>query len=342
MKALKFLLYLVLGLLGVWVLLGLFARKDYHIERSTEIDAPIDVVHQQVSFFKNFKNWSPWNVYDPNIKTSIEGADGQAGAVYKWDGNKKIGKGRQILKSVSPNRVDIDVWYNDWGPSPAFFQLEENGKKTKITWGMDMHVPFPWNAFAMLTDVNAFVGKDYENGLINLKRVCQDIVHKKYRGYEVVEAQIPAGNYAGIRQVVPVADISKFFTENFPKALEEAAKSGAKMNGHPSGFYWTYDSIQTDMAAAVPIDKPIKAGNGVQPYSIGGQRALVIDYYGGYDKLGEAHGAMEDCMFDMKVRQIPPVIEEYITDPGTEPDTTRWLTKIIYFVEPVADSTGIK
>lgn len=76
--------------------------------------------------------------------------------------------------------------------------------------------------------------------------------------------------------------------------MEEAAKSGAKMNGHPSGFYWTYDSIQTDMAAAVPIDKPIKAGNGVYPYSIGGQRALVIDYYGGYDKLGEAHGAMED------------------------------------------------
>ncbi|MBK8192876.1 MAG: SRPBCC family protein [Lewinellaceae bacterium] len=192
MKALKFLLYAVLGLLALWMLLGLFARKNYHIERSTEIDAPIELVHEQVSFFKNFKHWSPWHVYDPNIQTNIEGTDGSPGAIYTWSGNDKVGKGNQVLKSVTPTRVDLDVSYNSWGASPAFFQLEEKGKKTNITWAMDMHVPFPWNAFAMLTDVNAFVGKDFENGLVNLKKVCEDIAHKIYRGHEVFEADLPA------------------------------------------------------------------------------------------------------------------------------------------------------
>ncbi|MBK7936140.1 MAG: SRPBCC family protein [Lewinellaceae bacterium] len=162
MKALKFLLYAVLGLLALWLLLGLFARKEYHIERSTEIDAPITVVHEQISFFKNFKHWSPWNVYDPNMKTSVEGTDGQPGAIYHWTGNDKVGTGQQTLKAVTPNRVDMDVTFSDWGTSPVYFTLEEKGKKTNVTWAMEMHVPFPWNAFAMLTDVNAFVGKDYE------------------------------------------------------------------------------------------------------------------------------------------------------------------------------------
>jgi len=27
------------------------------------------------------------------------------------------------------------------------------------------------------------------------------------------------------------------------------------------------------------------------------------------------------------------VVEEYITDPGMEPDSTKWLTRIIYFIK---------
>lgn len=339
MKALKILLYAVLSLLVLWMLLGLFARKDYHIERTAEIDAPADVVYDQIGFFKNFKNWSPWHVYDPNLKTTIEGADGQPGAVYKWTGNKKVGAGRQILKAVAPDRIDLDVYFNEWGPSPVVFRLDEKGKKTNITWSMDMHVAFPWNAFAMLTDVNAYVGKDFDNGLKNLKKVCEDIAHKKYRGYEVVETDVPAGNYAGVRQVVPIPDISKYFADNISKAIHEAMKNGAKINGHPSGFYWTYDTVamKTDMAVAVPLDKAVKTGNGVQTFTVGGRKALVIEYYGAYDKIGEAHMAMDDCMADMKMRNVPPVIEEYVTDPASEPDTSKWLTKVIYFIEPAVN-----
>ncbi len=66
----------------------------------------------------------------------------------------------------------------------------------------------------------------------------------------------------------------------------------------------------------------------------------MIDYYGAYDKIGEAHMAMDDCMADMKMRSVPPVIEEYVTDPASESDTSRWLTKVIYFIEPAVDSTA--
>lgn len=336
MKALKILLYVVLGLLALWALLGLFARKNYHIERSTEIDAPIELVHEQVSFFKNFKHWSPWHVYDPNMQTNIEGTDGTPGAVYTWSGNDKVGKGNQVLRVVTPTRVELDVSYNDWGPSPVFFQLEPKGQKTNITWAMDMHVPFPWNAFAMLTDVNAFVGKDYESGLINLKKVCEDIAHKIYRGFEVFEVDLPVRYYVSVRKVVPIPEITSFFGENLGMIMEMVQSRKLTQAGPPSGLYWSYDEEAgtTDMAAAIPIAEEKKLGSGVQVFTVGGGKALVIDYLGDYTGLGEAHRAMDDCMQDMKLRNIPPAVEEYLTDPSTEPDTAKWLTKIIYFVEP--------
>lgn len=341
MKALKILLYVVLGLGALWMLLGLFAKKDYRIERSAEIDAPREIVYEQLRFFKNLPNWSPWHVYDPNMKTAITGTDGEAGAVYSWEGNDKVGKGTQTLKSVSPGRIDVEVDFG-WTPSPAYFQLEEAGKKTKVTWAMDMHVAFPWNAFSMLTDVNAFVGKDFENGLINLKKVCENIAHPKYRGYEVAEAELPLKYYLGVRQVVAFPEVSAFFDENLPKLMEMLTAEKLTLTGAPVGLFWSYDEKagQTDMAVAIPVAEEKKL-SGVSVFPAGG-RALTIDYFGPYDKTGEAHYAMDDYMTEKNLRNIPPVIEEYITDPAAEPDTMKWLTKIIYFVEPESDSTAAK
>ncbi|MEN9415964.1 MAG: hypothetical protein RLZ62_2268, partial [Bacteroidota bacterium] len=60
MKFIKYLLYFVLGLVALIGLLGIFAKKTYHIERSVEIDAPKALVYEQIRFFKNFNEWSPW------------------------------------------------------------------------------------------------------------------------------------------------------------------------------------------------------------------------------------------------------------------------------------------
>ena len=339
MKALKILLYIVLGIGALWMILGLFAKNEYHIERNAEIKAPREVVFEQVRLFKNFKNWSPWHVYDPNMKTTITGTDGEPGAVYSWSGNDDVGTGHQILKSVTPGRVDFEVKYSDWGNSPAYFILEEKGEKTNVTWALDMYVPFPWNAFSMLTDVNAFVGKDFENGLTNLKKVCEQIAHPKYRGYEVVVTDMPVKYYVGIRNVVDTAEITAYYEENFPKIMGLLTDEELTPAGAPAGLFWDWGA-QADMAAAIPIAEDKKISD-TQTFPAGG-KALEIDYFGPYIKTIEAHLAIDDYMAEKKLRSIPPVIEEYVTDPSTEPDTSKWLTKIIYFVEPKPDSTAVE
>ncbi|HNE30604.1 MAG TPA: SRPBCC family protein [Saprospiraceae bacterium] len=339
MKALKILLYIVLGLAALVIALGLFAKGNYHIERSIEIDAPREVVFEQVRFFKNFPKWSPWQSLDPNMKTLVEGTDGEAGAVYVWSGNDKVGEGKQTLKSVTPGRVDIEVnFVKPWeSTSPSFIKMDAQGDKTHVSWGFDMHVGFPWNGFAMFTDMDAAVGKDYERGLANLKRICEEIAHPKYLGYEVAETDMPVKYYVGVRKNLPFDSLQAFYEAIFPQAMSAIQEQGLAPAGAPSSLTWVWDDSThtTDMAAAVPIAEAKKFGNGLGVFTVGGGRALVINYYGVYDSIGNAHLAMDDYMMKKSLRSIPPVLEEYITDPMAEPDTSKWLTKVIYFVEPL-------
>ncbi len=338
MKMLKILIYLVLGLGVLWVALGLFAKKDYHLERSIEIDAPKELVYGHVQHFKNFETWSPWAPLDPDMKISIEGADGTVGAIYKWAGNDDVGVGQQTITALAPDRIDLEVQFAEpfESTAPSYFIFKENGKKTTVTWAFDMHIAFPWNGLAIFTDIDAGVGKDYAKGLENLKQVCEGIAHKKYRGYEVATEEMPEKYYVGIRKTVAFPDMQAFFGTTFSIAMQQIQKSAAEMAGAPAGLFWSYDTEAgtADMAAAIPVAANQKFGSGLSVFSVGGKPALIIEYFGAYANSGEAHYAMDDYMAEKRLQSIPPVIEEYITDPGQEPDTAKWLTRIIYFVEP--------
>lgn len=339
MKILKFLLYLILGLGVLWVALGLFAQKNYHIERSIEIDAPQALVYEQVQYFKNFEDWSPWSALDFKMKTSIEGTDGTVGAAYKWAGDKNVGTGQFTLAALAPERIELEVLFAEpyESKAPSYFTFRENDGKTTVTWAFDMHIAFPWNGLAIFTDIDAGIGPDYARGLENLKRICEAIAHKKYRGYEVaVEEEMPEHYYVGIRKTVAFPDMQQFFATTFSKAMEQVQKSGADMAGYPSGLFWSYDDSTgtADMAAAIPVAVNQKFGGGLQVFPVGGKQALIIEHFGAYEKTGEAHYALDDYMAEKGLQSIPPVIEEYVTDPGQEPDTAKWLTRIIYFVEP--------
>lgn len=342
MKILKILLYCTGALVALVVVLGLFARHDYHVERSLEIDAPFDVVKNQVQYLKNFAKWSPWGTLDPNMNVTFSGEDGAVGAVYAWDGNEDVGAGRQTIKAITQDRVDLEIQFlKPWeSKTQSFFKLEPVGSKIKVSWGFDLHIGFPWNGLAMFTDVNAGVGKDFERGLNNLKKVCEDIAHPKYRGYEIVEAPSDVQYFVGIRRLIKQSDLDAFYTEVFPKLFAAFEKNKLTASGPTCSltFVWDDSTHMADIAAALPIASRVEKIDTFSVFTIPASSSLKIDYFGKYDTIGSAHLAMEDYMRLKELDMIPPCIEQYITDPATEPDTSKWHTKLTYFVKPKAVS----
>lgn len=336
MKILKFLLYALLAFFALFVTMGIFAKNTYHIERSIEIEAPDSLIYEQIRSFKNFAKWSPWSRLDPDMKVSYEGTDGTPGSLFRWSGNEDVGAGVQILKSATPQRIDIEyVREKPWkSTSPSFFILEPKGEKTKVTWGYDMHIGFPWNGFAMLTDVDRGVGKDSERGLGNLKKLCENIMNPRYNGLEVVETDWPEQYFIGVRDTLKIDDIMRFYADHTPKLLVSLIDAKVEPLGPSTGLFWRWDEKNgiTDMAAAFPVAPDVKPAAPYKSIAVPAGRALVIDFYGPYDSTGNAHRAMDLYLAEKKLYALNPIMESYVTDPRKEPDTSKWLTKVVYRV----------
>ena len=104
------------------------------------------------------------------------------------------------------------------------------------------------------------------------------------------------------------------------------------MDGMPCGLFFRMDERDgmIDMAAAIPIKQAVSLA-GASSYSVETRTGLQIDYKGDYHGVSQAHRAMDAYMKDRGYLQDDPVIEEYVTDPGTEPDPSKWLTRVTYF-----------
>ena len=87
------------------------------------------------------------------------------------------------------------------------------------------------------------------------------------------------------------------------------------------------------MAAAIPLRKAFKTST-VKIIQVPRQKnAFMIDFYGPYEESALAHYAFDSYFKKNNLTVKLPIIEEYITDPANEPDSSKWLTKIYYFAQ---------
>ena len=94
-KKLALLIILLAG-----VILGIAATKpdDFRVQRKATMNATPAKVFAQLNDFHNWGAWSPWEKMDPTMKKSHSGAASGKGAVYEWEGNDSVGKGRMEIK----------------------------------------------------------------------------------------------------------------------------------------------------------------------------------------------------------------------------------------------------
>lgn len=334
MKLLKLLLYTILITGTIFLGLGIFAKKNYHIERSITVDAPRSMVYEYLHKFGNFWEWSPWHNLDADMKASIEGTDGTVGARYTWAGNKALGKGSQTITGLQPDRIDMQVEFTETvkQPMPVTFRLEElEPYRTKIHWMMDMRIDFPWNAAAMFTDVPAALGKDLVRGLERLETVLEEKAFVRYRGMEAKTMDFPAQTYVALRQMIDTSAVDTFLSEGRALLHDWMAKDGMTSTNPAAGLFWSWANGKADAASALVLTNPPKVPKPFTLVNVGG-KALVIEVYGTPDKTADAHIAMDAFMADQGWVNVPPVMEIYTTTPATEPDTAKWLTKVVYFV----------
>jgi len=175
MRIIKIIAIIILVIVAIPLIIALFVKKEYAVEREITINRPNQDVFNYVKHLKNQDNYSKWVMTDPNMKKKFTGIDGNVGFVYAWDGNKEAGKGEQEIKNITEGeRVDIEIRFAEpfegIATAPIITQVVSQNQ-TKVKWALKGKSAYPMNFMNLFMD--GMLGKDLETSLITLKGILE-------------------------------------------------------------------------------------------------------------------------------------------------------------------------
>ncbi len=162
--------------IAIVLLLAMTKPQTLRVARAAAIEAPPEKLFALINDFRQWGTWSPWEGRDPAMKRSFEGAEHGKGAVYAWDGNRNVGAGRmEILSATAPSTIVIKLDFIKpfEGHNTAEFTMLPQGSATDVTWVMHGPASFMSRMMQVFMNLDRMIGRDFEAGLANLKKVAE-------------------------------------------------------------------------------------------------------------------------------------------------------------------------
>lgn len=174
----KKVIIVVFVVLSIPFITALFLRKEYTVEKSIEISAPVEASFDYLKMLKNQDNFSVWAAMDTASKKTFKGEDGTVGFVSSWDSqNEDVGAGEQeILKIEEGEKIEYALRFTRPFESndKAYFQTTAiNDSTTKVTWAFQGKMSYPMNIMLVFIPLEEKLGNDFETGLQNLKAILE-------------------------------------------------------------------------------------------------------------------------------------------------------------------------
>ena len=300
-----------------------------HVERTQQINAPVEKVFAIVRDFKQWQPWSPWLIAEPGCKVTYAD-DGKS---YAWDG-EIIGSGNMEVLSEEENKSTTSklTFLKPFkSQADVYFHFAEKDGGTEVVWTMDSSLPFFMFFFKGMME--AFIGIDYERGLRMLKEYAEE-------GSVSCRLEFPgrqnfAGcNYVGIRKAIQMDDLEKEMGPDFQKVMEWTGSSGVELAGKPFSIYHKWNPVKktTEYTVAVPLkDIPAELPGGMTSGSIPATEVYAVEHTGPYHYLsnawacGMSHARAKQFKQD---KAIPP-FETYENDPSDVDE--KELVTIVHF-----------
>ena len=148
----------------------------FRVERTSTIQAAPEKVFALIDDFHRWPTWSPYEKKDPGMKRTYSGAASGTGAIYEWDGDKNVGKGRMEITEATPSSrivIKLDFLAPFEAHNTAEFTLQAQGDSTQVTWAMYGPANFISKLMSVFFSMDKMVGDDFAIGLANLKAAAE-------------------------------------------------------------------------------------------------------------------------------------------------------------------------
>lgn len=175
MNILITILLILAGIIALLLIIALFMRKEYDIQREVIIDAPGGKVFDYLKQLKNQDNFNKWVMVDPGMKRTFTGTDGTVGFIYGWNGNKRAGEGEQEIKAITEGeKIETEIRFVRPFAGTSYANMiitSVSDTQTKVTWNNASFMKYPLNI--MLSTIEKMLARDMDTSLLTLKSILE-------------------------------------------------------------------------------------------------------------------------------------------------------------------------
>ncbi len=299
----------------------------YEVCRSIPLDASPEKVFDTVADYGTWTQWLPWLCAEPTAQVRVSDDSASVGSIYAWKG-EIVGEGEIEHRQLLPHRRIVDeIRFVKPYPSQSevTFDIESAGDGTQITW--QMRGSLPWFLFWMRSQMERFLGMDYERGLRMLKEFVETgtvLSQTEIRGIETIGPL----RIAGVRQQCSFQDVGSSMSAAFAEVEQKFAQHNLATGGEGISVYHRMDlkSQVFEYTSGFSVPESVDPGPaGLATCLLPQTRALAVGHSGRYDNLGNAWSAVYQYARSKKLKQNSiNAFEIYRNDPHeTSPSDLR-------------------
>ncbi|MRG47213.1 polyketide cyclase [Chitinophaga sp. SYP-B3965] len=169
---------ILIGIILLLLIIALFIKKEYTIERVVVINKPKTVVYDYLRLLRNHNNFIKWALIDPNMKKEYRGTDGTVGFVSTWDSeNKQVGKGEQeIIKIQEGEKIDYELRFIRPFEGTSYASIANvavGEQQTRVIWVFNGKMKYPMNLMLLFMNLEKMLSRDLDEGLAKLKTILE-------------------------------------------------------------------------------------------------------------------------------------------------------------------------
>ncbi len=172
MKILLSILFIIAGIIALILLVALFVKKDFRLEKQVIIQKPKQEVFDYLKLIRNQEHYSVWVMKDPKINIVYTGTDGKVGFISSWTSDdKNVGVGAQeIIELKEGESIKMEIRFQKpfKGTNYANTTVSTvDGGNTKVSTVFTGKSKYPMNIMNLFMD--KLLGKDMQQNFENLK-----------------------------------------------------------------------------------------------------------------------------------------------------------------------------
>ena len=142
--------------------------------------------------------------------------------------------------------------------------------------------------------------------------------------------QLEAQPIVGIRTTVAMKEIGQVMGPLFGEVHGYIQRSGRQTAGMPLAIYHSVPTDTVDLECAIPVASPLVSAGRVRAGQLPAGTAATVTHVGPYDTLSQTWAALTEWMQSQNLEGAGAPWEAYVTDPGAEPDPSKWRTDIFF------------